>query len=281
MAGSDFVAEILGIALRANDNAAAAGDSLGKADGTEVHALGEARGHDEPGSARALRAERVGLIDNQRRPVALAHLHQLGQRRHVAVRAVEGIDGNQPGAMHRQHPLERGRIVVAEQVRRRARAHHALVQRDVRLHVEIDGAALAGERLHEPDVGGVAGGAENRVLRLGERGEALLEAADHVALVMDPDARDGVAVTARPQRSNLAVDHVRMAGEAKVVVAAHLDVARAGGAALKRVTALPKLYLAPDMVVVDALTEELGFAGCPEFTLCRERFDYQQLETSP
>jgi hypothetical protein len=75
------------------------------------------------------------------------------------------------------------------------------------------------------------------------------------------------AVAACPQGGNLAVDHVRMAGKAKVVVAAHLDVTGSRHAALQRVTALPQLDLAPDMVVVDALAEELWVAGCPEFTL--------------
>ena len=126
----------------------------------------------------------------------------------------------------------------------------------MRLHVEIDGAAARGERLDQPDVGGVAGRADDAVLGLHQGGDALFEVARDVALVMHPDARDGVAVAARPQRGDLALDDVRMAGKAKVVVAADLDVAGTRRAALQRMAALPKLDFAADMVIINASTEE-------------------------
>ena len=51
-------------------------------------------------------------------------------------------------------------------------------------------------------------------------------------------------MAALPQRSNLALDDVRMAGEAEVVVAAQLEVAGPRRAALEGMPALPKLYFA-------------------------------------
>ena len=89
-----------------------------------------------------------------------------------------------------------------------------------------------------------------------QRGDALLELADDVALVMDPDARDGIAVAACAQRGDLALDDVRVSGEAEVVVAAHLDVAGTRRAALQGMPALPKLYFAADVVIVDACTDK-------------------------
>ena len=112
------------------------------------------------------------------------------------------------------------------------------------------GRALGGEGLQQAHVGGVAGGAKDRVLRLHERGDALLEAADDVALVMDPDARYGIAVATGPQGGDLALDDVRMSGEAQIVVAADLDVAGPRRAALQGVAALPKLYFAADVVII-------------------------------
>ena len=80
-----------------------------------MHALGETGGDDEAGSVRALRAERVGFVDDQRRTVALADLDQLGERRHVAVGAVERVDRDEARSVLAQHPVERWRVVVAEE----------------------------------------------------------------------------------------------------------------------------------------------------------------------
>ena len=77
---------------------------------------------------------------------------------------------------------------------------------------------------------------------------------------MHPDARNGVAVAAGAQRGDLALDDVRMAGEAEIVVAADLDVARSRRAALQGMAALPKLDFAAHMVIVNASTEEFRLA---------------------
>ena len=176
MAGSDSIAEVLRIALGADDDAAAAGDRLRQADGAEMYALGEAGGNHEACAARALRAERMCLVDDQGGSAPLADLNQLGQRRDVAVGAVEAIHGDETGTRHAERAVERLGIVVTKGDRGGASADNALVQRDVRLHVEVDGRALGGERLDEADVGGVARGAKHGVLGLHERGDALLKA---------------------------------------------------------------------------------------------------------
>ena len=67
-----LVAEVLDIATRGDDEAATAGDRLGKPDGTKVYALGKAGRDDEAGAVGALRAERVRFVDDQCRAVALA-----------------------------------------------------------------------------------------------------------------------------------------------------------------------------------------------------------------
>ena len=168
-----------------------------------------------------------------------------------------------------EHAVERLCVVVPEQDGLRAGAHHAFVQRNVRLHVEVDGAAARGERLDQPDVGRIAGGAEHAILSQHERGDALLELAGNVVLVMHPHARDRIAVAPAAQCRDLALDDMRMSGEAEVVVAAYLDVAGTRGAALQGVATLPKLHLAAHVVIIDTSTDEprlardcgLGFLG--------------------
>jgi len=51
-----------------------------------------------------------------------------------------------------------------------------------------------------------------------------------------------------------------MPGEAKIVVAADLDVARARRAALQGMLALPKLDFAADMIIINTSTEEFRFS---------------------
>ncbi len=82
--------------------------------------------------------------------------------------------------MLRQHAVEGLRVVVAEQHGLCPGADDALVQRNVRLHVEIDGAAARRERLDQPDVGGVPRGADDAVFGLHQGGDALFEGARHV-----------------------------------------------------------------------------------------------------
>ena len=79
-----------------------------------MDALGQTRGDHETGAAGPLRAERVRLIDDERRTVPLANLDQLVEGGQVAVRAVERIDGDEPGPVRREHAVERLRVVVAE-----------------------------------------------------------------------------------------------------------------------------------------------------------------------
>ncbi len=73
---------------------------------------------------------------------------------------------------------------------------------------------------------------------------------------MHPDARDGVAVSTRPQRGDLALDDMRVAGKAQVIVAADFDIAGTRRQALQRMPALPKLDFPADMVIINTSTDE-------------------------
>jgi len=96
-----LVAEILDIATRGDDETATARHCLRKPDGTKMNALGETGRDDKACAIGPLRAERVSFVDNQCRPVALAHLHELGERGHVAIGAVEGVNGDKARTMLR------------------------------------------------------------------------------------------------------------------------------------------------------------------------------------
>jgi hypothetical protein len=76
---------------------------------------------------------------------------------------------------------------------------------------------------------------------------------------MDPDAGHGVAMAAGAKRSDLTFDDVRMPCEAEIVVAADLDVAGAGRAALQRMTALPEVDFPTHMVIVDSTAKKFRF----------------------
>ena len=98
---------------------------------------------------------------------------------------------------------------------------------------------------------------------------------------MHPDARNGVTVAAGAQRGDLALDDVRMAGEAKIVVAADLDVARTRRAALQGMPPLPKVDFAADVVIVNASTEEFRFiAELQASAFLRKQRAYRQRETA-
>jgi len=221
-----------------------------------MHAVGESGGNDKPGAPGALCAEGVRLVDDERGTVALADLDQVGERGHVPVGAVEGIDADESGAALGERFVKRLRVVVTEGDGPRAGADDAFVQRDVRLHVEIDGAAPRGERLDQPDVGGVTRRAEDAVLGAHQGRDALLEVAGDVAFVVHPDAGDSVAMAAGTQRRDLALDDVWVAGKTKIVVAADFYVSRARGAPLEGMATLPEFDFAPDVIVVETRAEK-------------------------
>jgi hypothetical protein len=79
--------------------------------------------------------------------------------------------------------------------------------------------------------------------------------------MVDPDAGDGIAVSAGPERGDLAFDDVRVRREAKVVVAAQLKVAGAGGPALEGVPPLPEVYLPPEVIIADPITDKAKLLG--------------------
>ena len=84
-----FVAQELGIALRACYEAAAARHCLGQAGGPEMHAIAKTACRNKAGAAGAVRAERMRLIDDQRAAAPLGNRDEVLQSGKVAVNAVE------------------------------------------------------------------------------------------------------------------------------------------------------------------------------------------------
>jgi len=82
----------------------------------------------------------------------------------------------------------------------------------------------------------------------------LLEVANDVALVVHPDSGDCIAMTARPQCSNLALDDEWMRGEAQIVIAAQFDVAGPRRAPLEGMATPPKHCFAADVVIINDIT---------------------------
>ena len=63
------------------------------------------------------------------------------------------------------------------------------------------------------------------------------------------------------ERSDLAFDDVGVRGEAKVVIAAQLKVAGPGGPALEGVPPFPEIYLPPDVIIADPITDKARLLG--------------------
>jgi len=106
--------------------------------------------------------------------------------------------------------------------------------------------------LDQADVGGVAGGAEDAVFGQHQAGDALLKLARDIALVVDPYAGDGIAMTAGAQGRDLALDHMGMAGEAEIIVAADFDIAGARSSTLQGMGPLPEVDLPAHVIIVNA-----------------------------
>jgi len=94
--GQRLVAEVFNVPSRGDDEATAAGNSLGEPDSSKVDAIGETQCDDEAGAVRALGTERVCLVNDQRRSMALTDLYQLGKGGDVAIGAVERVDTDEP-----------------------------------------------------------------------------------------------------------------------------------------------------------------------------------------
>jgi hypothetical protein len=84
-------------------------------------------------------------------------------------------------------------------------------------------------------------------------------------------------VAAGPESCDFAFDQVRVAGEAEIVVASDLDVARARRTALQGMPALPKLDLAADVIIVDASAQEIRFGRSDALRLLLPLGDVQSV----
>jgi len=144
------------------DEAADRAVSLAEPALDEVHLIGEARGCDEPGAARAVHAHGMRLVDVDERSVRTRHANQRAQGREIAVHGVEGLEGDEArirGITLREHRIERAGIVMREDDTRRAAATDAGDHRCVVRRVGVDRASgqMTAERGERRVVGDIAG----------------------------------------------------------------------------------------------------------------------------
>ncbi len=92
-----FVAQELGIALRAHYQAAAARNGLGQAYSSKMHEIAETERRNKPGAARPVRTEGMRLIDDQRTAAPAGNFGDILKSGDVAVGAVKRIDRDHAG----------------------------------------------------------------------------------------------------------------------------------------------------------------------------------------
>ncbi len=127
--GSDFVANELGVALRAHDQAAAARNSLGQANGSKVHAIAKTARRYKACAAKPVRTEGMRLIDDQHTAAPPGNFDDVLESGKVAVGAVKRIDRYHAGSNPPDQAIEMLRVVVAEWRGLGARGLYAFPQR--------------------------------------------------------------------------------------------------------------------------------------------------------
>ena len=128
----------------------------------------------------AQHAEGMRLVDEQLEAVLLLHLDEVGERRAVAQHGIDAFEHDELAAAlvllaARQALVEVGRVIVAEAHELGARQRAAVIDRAVRVGIEIDRVARAREPRHHAEIGLVAGGEDDAVLAVEECGELALE----------------------------------------------------------------------------------------------------------
>ena len=172
-------AQVVDDLVRAGDEAAAGGERLRERPHPQVDAVLDPEQLGRPGPARAEHAGAVRLVDHQARAVGLAQLDDLGQRGDVALHREDAVDDDEDPAAVVRRPLQRLlellEPVVAEHAQLRAREQAAVEDRGVVAGVGDHGVAGGEDRPERPQVGLVAGGEDDRLLRAHPLGELALE----------------------------------------------------------------------------------------------------------
>ena len=179
-------------------------------------------------AAGAEHAEGMGLIHQQRHPVACAEGRQGGQGRRAAFHAVEAFAEHQQGGLGagaplaEQEALEIGRVVVGEALQAGAAGAHAGQQRVVDQAIGQHQAVAIGEGADGGQVGLEAAGEEQHPLAPQPGGQGLLQLQMHRTGAAD-QARGGGAEAAGVEFGRSGRQHGRIATEAQVVVAGQVQ----------------------------------------------------------
>ena len=214
-------------------------------------------------AARAVKADRVDLVEIGERAVGFGDVADLGDGRDVAVHGIDRLEGHELGPCRVDHPqlaVEILRVVVAEDVPLGAGGLDAFDHRGMVLGIRQHDAArqLAGQRAQRRPVRDVAGGEEQGRLLAVEVGELLLQ--KHVVMV----GAGNVAGTASPgaaavERLVHGVEHDRVLAHPKIVVGApDRHRALAAGAVMSGVGEAAVLALEIGEDAVAALAVETG-----------------------
>src|SRR5450830_1733785 len=110
---------------------------------TEIPLLHQAR------TLRTMRAQRMRFVDHHQAIAALGDLEQLQQRRQAAVGTVQGIDDDHAAAMFFYLAPQVCHVVVQEGDGLGLGRQHALPQRSMGLHVQVNGNAGTGYALEQ------------------------------------------------------------------------------------------------------------------------------------
>ena len=188
-----------------------------------VDAVGEAELVGKPASTMAQDTHGVRLVQHEDRAEFLFQVHDVAQRRDVAVHAEDRFRDDEDAGLRilfarpAQVVAEFGHVVVREGAVNCAAQTRAVDQTSVAQAVEENDIALAGQRLQCADAGRCSAAEEERGLGALEHCECFLQL--RVGGLCSGDqtrgARSG-AVISRGADGRL--DHVVMRGEAEVII---------------------------------------------------------------
>ena len=200
-------------------------DALGEGADDEVAFLLEAGLFGEAAAVAPEHTEGMRLVDEQLKAAAALHLDELGQRRPIAEHRINALEHHQPAALvvgAGEPAVEVLGVVVAEAYQLGARQRASVIDRGMRIGVEIDRVLGAGQAGDHAEIGLVAGREDDAVAAPEKVGELALEREMHVIGAIG-DARAGGAGAERGQRLLPGGDAGRLERHPHVIVGAGED----------------------------------------------------------
>jgi len=210
------------------DRAARRAERLAKRPHLNVDALPHAQLRGEAAAARTEHAHTMRLINHEPCAEPLLELHDLAQRREVAVHA-ENTLGNDEHIRLRvifarpgEEPLELPEVVVRKDTDRRTAQPRAIHEAGVAELIEDDDVLRSDERGNCPERGGIAGGETERGLRALEARKRGFELGVRGLAAADESGGAGTrAITIERGRGGVA--QARIIGKVEVVVRREVD----------------------------------------------------------